>query len=147
MEMMDSANLPFAQSTSKVDNRFNRWSAPLFKVALCPPGCRTLFVPRSNGSLDLNLDQTDSTRGSAFPCRWPAKLTEKKNVHRYSESSMWETWRVQNAILNLILFTINFGSCKVEDSVRPKWGILSGSVKSIDVAVRTAFETKTKTSV
>lgn len=36
MEMMDSANLPFAQSTSKVDNRFNRWSVPLFKVALCP---------------------------------------------------------------------------------------------------------------
>lgn len=36
MEMMDSADLPFAQSTSEVDNRFNGWSAPLFKVALCP---------------------------------------------------------------------------------------------------------------
>lgn len=36
MEMMDSVDLPFAQSTSKVDNRFNGWSVPLFKVALCP---------------------------------------------------------------------------------------------------------------
>lgn len=36
MEMMDSANLPLAQSTSEVDNRFNGWNAPLFKVALCP---------------------------------------------------------------------------------------------------------------
>lgn len=36
MEMMDSAGPPLAQSTSEVDNRFNGWSAPLFKVALCP---------------------------------------------------------------------------------------------------------------
>lgn len=48
--MMDSANLPFAQSTSEVDNRFNGWSAPLFKVALCPRDWRTLFLPSPNGS-------------------------------------------------------------------------------------------------
>lgn len=45
MEMMDSTNLPFVQSMSKVDNRFNGWSTPLFKVALCPPDCQTLFLP------------------------------------------------------------------------------------------------------
>lgn len=79
MEMMDSANLPFAQSTSKVDNRFNRWSAPLFKVALCPlPVTEPSFVPRSNGSLDLNLDQTDSTRGFAFPMT--GKIIDKKKT-------------------------------------------------------------------
>lgn len=50
MEMMDSANLPFAQSTSEVDNGFNRWNAPLFKVALCPPDARTLFLPDGSAS-------------------------------------------------------------------------------------------------
>lgn len=56
MEMMDSANLPFAQSTSKVDNGFNRWSAPLFKVALCP--LDSLFL--CPGPVGLNLDQIRS---------------------------------------------------------------------------------------
>lgn len=47
--MMDSTNLPFVQSMSKVDNRFNGWNAPLFKVALCPRDCQTLFLPWSIG--------------------------------------------------------------------------------------------------
>jgi len=57
MEMMDSANLPFAQSTSELDNRFNGWNAPLFKVALCPR------EPSScPGATDRYLDQIDSVR-------------------------------------------------------------------------------------
>ena len=57
MEMMDSVELPFAQSTSEVDNRFNGWSSPLFKVALCPPTSQILFPT------DLDLDQSGHSAG------------------------------------------------------------------------------------
>ena len=50
MEMMDSVDLPFAQSTSEVDNRFNGWSVPLFKVALCPRRPRLPLRPVESGS-------------------------------------------------------------------------------------------------
>lgn len=79
--MMDSANLPFAQSTSKVDNRFNRWSAPLFKVALCPlPVTEPSSCPDPMDLLDLNLDQTDSTRGFAFLRADDRQNWQKENV-------------------------------------------------------------------
>ncbi|KAL2733413.1 hypothetical protein V1477_014381, partial [Vespula maculifrons] len=54
--MMDSADLPFAQSTSEVDNGFNGWSAPLFKVALCPPFPEPSSSPFSPPNLDLYLE-------------------------------------------------------------------------------------------
>lgn len=54
MEMMDSVDLPFAQSTSEVDNRFNGWSVPLFKVALCP---RRPLLPLRPAAVQSNLDR------------------------------------------------------------------------------------------
>lgn len=54
MEMMDSVDLPFAQSTSEVDNRFNGWSAPLFKVALCP---RRPLLSLRLADVQSNLDR------------------------------------------------------------------------------------------
>ncbi|KAL2740457.1 hypothetical protein V1478_000598, partial [Vespula squamosa] len=54
--MMDSADLPFAQSTSEVDNGFNGWSAPLFKVALCPPFPEPSSSPFSPPNLDVYLE-------------------------------------------------------------------------------------------
>ena len=59
--MMDSVELPFTQSTSEVDNRFNGWSSPLFKVALCPPASQTR--PTSVFPTDLDLDQSDHSAG------------------------------------------------------------------------------------
>lgn len=66
MEMMDSVNLPFAQSTSEVDNRFNGWSAPLFKVALCPPDCRNLLRALAQWESGSGSDRFDSQIRSFF---------------------------------------------------------------------------------
>lgn len=73
MEMMDLANLLFAQSTSEVDNGFNRWNAPLFKVALCPPDARTLFLSWPDGS-----ESGSDTRKSRFSARMTSQINNKE---------------------------------------------------------------------